>query len=619
MKHGTAAFLVCALMIASVLSGLGHSLATVPSSPSISESIDVRSSQGTGALVVGVPDDAAPVTTPTLSGVYHNGWFSSEVGVNLTAVDQTSGVNMIEYSLQDGIWLTYTGNFTISTEGYHTLLFSATDMVGNKEPEQSINVNIDRTVPVTSYSLDGMHTEGTSIFVGTVGIVLTSQDVVDGVTSIQYSLDGGNFDWYTGPFTVEAAGSHYLRFNSTDLAGNWEAVRTINFSIDNDSPSTMVTLHGNEGLAGWFIGNVTVNITASDTVSGTDKIVISVDGGQWMDYAGNFTVNGQGNHTLRYLAIDKAGNNETERSRSIKIDIMAPVTMITLDGTGDRGNLDFNGSVTVSLIPMDEVSGKASTKYSLDGGVWTIYATGLLVSSPGNHSITFNSADRAGNVELSRTVNFTIDLTAPTSRLSISGSMGSGGWYNSTIFATWNPADDISGVMATHYRLDSGDWATSASTLAISAEGMHRLEYYSVDNAGNAEDVKTFQFKLDSGMPAATISLKDGMAVDSSHLTVTVNSLDNGSGISSMTYSVDGNGYTSCMGGKIIMTGLNEGQHTLLVRTTDQAGNVAVQKLDFTVNTSGGMNPLLGLILVIMMIAAILGLIVVWRRSKRKG
>ena len=366
------------------------------------------------------------------------------------------------------------------------------------------------------------------------------------------------------------------------------------------------------------MGNVTFNLTAADAVSGTERIVISLDGGQWTDYLGNFSISVQGNHTLRYLAIDKAGNNETERNQTIKVDMVAPFTLVTLNGTGGVEHLDFNSSVSIAFTSMDIVSGTNITRYSLDAGAWTSYTNKILVAAEGNHSLVYWSTDRAGNAEQWRTVNFSIDLNAPTTGLSTTGSVGSGGWYNGTVIATWNARDDISGVLGTYYSLDGGDWTISPSTLAISADGTHRLDYYSVDQAGNAEGARTFQFKLDSVLPAANISLIDGMAVDSSHLTVTVSSADNGSGIASMMYSVDGNEYTSCLGGKIIMTGLNGGQHTLLVRTTDQAGNVAVQTLAFTVNSGGGMDPMLSLILLLLMIGAVVGLIVVWRKSKGK-
>ena len=42
----------------------------------------------------------------------------------------------------------------------------------------------------------------------------------------------------------------------------------------------------------------------------------------------------------------------------------------------------------------------------------------------------------------------------------------------------------MSGVAATHYRVDGAAWRTGTSVL-VSGDGVHTLEFYSVDGAGN--------------------------------------------------------------------------------------------------------------------------------------
>ena len=249
MKHRSAAFLVCALIIVTVLSGLNLTPAMGAPFLANPDGADIRSNMEPILTSVAVADEEAPVTTPTLSGAYGIGWFSSDVTVNLTAVDQMSGVKTIEYGLGLGMWQIDTGNFSISSEGSNILWFSATDWAGNRELEQSVNINIDKTVPVTSYVLAGKYIEGTSIFASSVGVILESQDVMEGVTEVRYSVDGGPFDWYSGPFIVSTQGLHYLRFNSTDLAGNWEVERTVQFTIDTIAPVTSASLLGARGTA----------------------------------------------------------------------------------------------------------------------------------------------------------------------------------------------------------------------------------------------------------------------------------------------------------------------------------------------------------------------------------
>jgi hypothetical protein len=66
-------------------------------------------------------------------------------------------------------------------------------------------------------------------------VTLTATDGPDGtgVASTEYSVDGGPWTTYTGPFLVDAhttGGPHTVAFRSTDRAGNVEAVQTISWT-----------------------------------------------------------------------------------------------------------------------------------------------------------------------------------------------------------------------------------------------------------------------------------------------------------------------------------------------------------------------------------------------------
>jgi len=59
---------------------------------------------------------------------------------NLTATDSGSGVRLIEYRIDSGAWMNYTGEFKLS-EGTHTIDYRATDNLGNRV-ERSLHVTI---------------------------------------------------------------------------------------------------------------------------------------------------------------------------------------------------------------------------------------------------------------------------------------------------------------------------------------------------------------------------------------------------------------------------------------------------------------------------------------------
>lgn len=56
--------------------------------------------------------------------------------------------------------------------------------------------------------------------------------------------------------------------------------------------------------------------------------------------------------------------------------------------------------------------------------------------------------------------------------------------------------DDISGVNYTMYKLDSGEWNEYNSPFVVTESGQHTIYFYSVDNAGNEEEIKSCTFNI---------------------------------------------------------------------------------------------------------------------------
>jgi hypothetical protein len=85
---------------------------------------------------------------------------------------------------------------------------------------------------------------------------------------------------------------------------------------------------------------------------------------------------------------------------------------------------------------------------------------------------------------------------------------GENGWYVSNVTVTLN-ATDYDGVNATYYRINCGEWNNYSSPFIISEDGddIH-IEFYSVDNAGKEEDVKSAWIDIDKTPPNVTVELE---------------------------------------------------------------------------------------------------------------
>jgi large repetitive protein len=268
-------------------------------------------------------DSVKPVTTDVLSGTLGaNKWYTSPLTVTLNATDPNgangSGVAQTFYQVDVGPLTTYTGVFTVSSQGNNTVSFYSVDNAGNIEKTQSDSFKIDTTAPTTFDTLKG--TQGNNNWwVSAVKVTLTATDATSGVAATYYSLDGGPLTTYAGVFSVSAQGSHMLSFYSVDKAGNQGITSTISFMIDTVNPATASSLAGTLGTNGSYTTPVQVTLTASDPVSGVAQTYYEVDGGSLTLYAGTFTVSGNGKHTITFYSVDNAGNIEKTESDSFKI------------------------------------------------------------------------------------------------------------------------------------------------------------------------------------------------------------------------------------------------------------------------------------------------------------
>jgi hypothetical protein len=277
-----------------------------------------------------------------------------------------------------------------------------------------------------------------------------------GVGTTYYAIDNpactpsatGNCLAYSGPFTVSGNGNHTVSFFSQNSYGTSEFLKTVPVNIDTVPPTT--TADGNGYTFGTWTNNHTVSITlhAVDTGSGVSQITYSASGAQSIAQTtvpgdtATFNVTNEGQTDVSYYATDNVGNVESTKSVRVKIDVTPPVITITqptsatythsstltLDYTVDDGA----GSGVASYVPLLD-NATALAGHGLASG----QAINLLTELPiGSHTFTIGSAtDVAGNVS-SRSVTFTIVVTAGSIQADVgqfvaSGAITNANWANS--------------------------------------------------------------------------------------------------------------------------------------------------------------------------------------------
>jgi hypothetical protein len=303
---------------------------------------------------------------------------------------------------------------------------------------------------------------------GTAGLTWTATDAGSGIaTGPTPASDSQSVD--TAGVTKTAT--------ATDRLGNAGSGAAI-VKVDKTNPTIGASRSPQANGDGWNNSDVTVALSCTDTLSG----IKSCTGG------GTKVVSTEGaNQSLTASAVDNADNSASTTVGPISIDKTAP----TLTGAVAGGTLGDNGwyrsDVKIRWTAVDALSGivNAPADSTIAGEGQTLKAAAAV-------------SDRAGNPTVADSPTVKIDTTAPNTDASAVGA-----WNNVDVDLRLTAADGMSGVAATQYRVDGGS-TQDGTQVSLSDEGVHALEYWSVDRAGNAEAHKTVSVRIDKSSPTIT-------------------------------------------------------------------------------------------------------------------
>jgi hypothetical protein len=553
------------------------------------------------------PDITAPTTTTTCNGLAcGTGWYNAAVQVGLTATDNAGGSGVAAtYYTTNGSTPTnkstvYTAPFTVSSTA--TVKFFSTDKVGNAEAVQSLAVQIDTVAPATSISCNSTSCQASYALPVQVGLSATDNSGGSGVATTFYTTDGsdptssGTAITYSAPFTVSQTES--VKFYSVDTAGNAEVVNTqaIQITVDTTAPTTAIACNSAACSIGWYkTSPVTVALTATDNSggSGVAATYYTTDGSDPTTsitataYSAPFTVSQT--TSVKFSSIDNAGNSEAVNTQAIQIDTAAPSTSISCNSATCQGT--YTGPVQVSLSATDNSggSGVATTYYTTDGSdpttssTATAYAAPFTVSQP--VTVKFYSVDNAGNAEAVNSQSIVVqvpDTTPPTSSITCNSAACSAGWYKtSPVTVALTATDNLggSGVAAIYYTID-GSTPTNSSpvyTGSFTVSATTSVQFFSVDNAGNAEAVNSQTIQIDTVAPITLITCNATACSTGSYatsVTVALTPTDNtgGSGVAATYYTTNGSPPTTS---STLYTGsfTVSGTTTVKFFSVDSAGN----------------------------------------------
>ncbi|WP_020384952.1 PQQ-dependent sugar dehydrogenase [Kribbella catacumbae] len=178
---------------------------------------------------------------------------------------------------------------------------------------------------------------------------------------------------------------------------------------DKTPPTVSATLNPAtpNGANGWYTGNVTLTVTATDNGTVASRQYSLNGGTTWTNTnnQGVATISTEAANTVLYRATDNGGNVSAPRQVSVPIDKTAPA--ISLNGVEPGSSHGDSGSLTPVFSATDATSGIASVSATLDGNaVPSGIAVDLALLPLGEHRLVVTAQDKAGH-QATRSVAFT--------------------------------------------------------------------------------------------------------------------------------------------------------------------------------------------------------------------
>ncbi len=429
-------------------------------------------------------DLAPPHTDYILEGTLGgDGWFITPPTMSPNASDPESGVASSYYRINSGPWTPWTPALMIAQQGILTFEYYSVDNVGNVEEHHFRSLSMDFSGPIIEVDVQGDF-DGVW-FSSIVNASLTAYDPISGLDASYTRLDLG--PWHLAPpFVLMGNGIHTLEFYAVDNAGVQSMVYSHEFKIDLLAQNSTALLAGTEGGGGWYRGAITVSLSADSGLSGLKQINYSLDIGPWSVYGAPFDVFQQGQHTLRFRSVDKAGNVESVRTVVMKVDSQAPVVELQISGTESK-NSWFVMPIVCAFRVNDLDSGVADLECTLDGNALPNPTGEFEIATEGVHNVTYTTIDTAGNPTGVIAFPVKLDLSAPT----FSFNWQPGAKVESLpLMLNLTVSDSASGIDFVRMSIDGGapflvDAPYSASIASLS-DGTHNISVYVEDLAGHS-------------------------------------------------------------------------------------------------------------------------------------
>ncbi len=254
-----------------------------------------------------------------------------------------------------------------------------------------------------------------------VKFVLESKDSVSAVDFIEYRIDSGDFRKYQGPIELNEDGPHTITYRSVDKAGNREADKIFNVTIDNKAPEMVVlparSFFVRDGKRYSSLGN-SFSFRVTDEHSGVKTARYGINSENLADYNNEvIRLGNPGAQLIRFQATDNLGNVTSKDNLVIEVDGDKPTVEIKPSSqlVEVQGRQYAKKNTGFDVTGNDAGSGIGQILVRIDGGEeWQTYSKTLFFSKETDHTIEAKAVDAVGNESEVVKLSFVTDDNPPT-------------------------------------------------------------------------------------------------------------------------------------------------------------------------------------------------------------
>ncbi|MCT4615270.1 MAG: hypothetical protein N4A49_10400 [Marinifilaceae bacterium] len=439
-------------------------------------------------------------------------------------------------------------------------------------------------------------------------MTLSSKDKTSGVEKTFISIDGSDYTGYSAEKIFDKEKPYTVKYYALDNVGNDEDEKEKKFQTDLTAP---VVNHKFDGeISGKYIsGRTKIILTATDNLTGVQKITYSIDGGTENLYNRPISASKilSGEHKIEYWGTDFVKNKSIFDASKIDggfiVDNTAPKVNHKIIGDQYKAKYTYvSNRSKLELIAEDKQAGVEVINYGFKmNDVKTVYSEPFkFIDKLGLQTVYYNSTDKVKNKSVLKSKTVYLDNATPISGIDY---LGPQFFTRDTLFINKLTKvklfsyDKASGVKNINYKIDENSEVEYNNVFNIEKDGFHKVHFYANDNVNNKEELKNSEVFVDNIGPAIYVNFSikpirteniDGKTLNvyPPYVKMYLGATDKSCGTKKILYKIN-NGqlksYSSSNSPSNMEMFKTTKTHKVYIKALDKLGNESIKEVSFIV------------------------------------